>query len=205
MFSICFWTTPKHSRFLWRRRHVVRKWRNKIANEKQFSIFSDNTEAFIFCEDVDMWSGSGADKLQITSSLQDIFQVLGSQNLDFWLCWKPGATKWDSFSAVGAFLWFLWFRGRSRREILVTFWNRIAAVTKFQQCCFCDVFRVLVFFVFFWFRVPWGSIVAPILLENGPWNQQNSNFCEKMVFVTSLAPNACFWSPRRPDSYPKIR
>ena len=34
---------------------------------------------------------------------------------------------------------FVWFRGRSRREILVPFWIRIAAVTHFVQC-FCVLF-----------------------------------------------------------------
>ena len=39
---------------------------------------------------------------------------------------------------------FVWFMGRSRREILVSFQFRIAAVTHFLQCCFVLFFWVLV-------------------------------------------------------------
>ena len=44
----------------------------------------------------------------------------------------------------------------------------------------------------------------PKHINIGPKIQQNSNICEKLVFATPFTPNACFWSPRRPDSDPKI-
>ena len=51
----------------------------------------------------------------------------------------------------------------------------------------------------------WKLVLRPPKnIKNGPSKQQNSNFCEKLVFATPLTPNACFWSPRHPESDPKI-
>ena len=41
-------------------------------------------------------------------------------------------------------------------------------------------------------------------MTNLPWNQQNPDICDKLVFAHPLTPNACFPSSIRPDSYQKV-